>query len=103
MKIIASLSQAKSGPGLTYWHVSDKETVALTSGMMPYRSQVNLAKYPPEMAKIFQRDIFWFFLKDEDFMSRTISDGSVDLDKFPAVEYNNWPRNLKVQKLLWCI
>ena len=36
------------------------------------------------MAKILHRDIFWFFLKDEDFVSRTISDGSVDLDKFPA-------------------
>ena len=46
--------------------------------------QVNLAKYPPETAKIFHRDIFWFFLKDEDFVSRTISDGSIDLDKFPA-------------------
>ena len=46
--------------------------------------QVNLAKYPPEMAKILHRDIFWFFLKDEDFVSRTISDGSIDLEKFPA-------------------
>ena len=27
--------------------------------------QVNLAKYPPETAKILHRDIFWFFLKDE--------------------------------------
>ena len=48
------------------------------------QAQVNLAKYPPETAKILHRDIFWFFLKDEDFMSRTISDGSVNLDKFPA-------------------
>ena len=48
------------------------------------QAQVNLAKYPPETAKILHRDIFWFFLKDEDFVSRTISDGSVDLDKFPA-------------------
>ena len=48
------------------------------------QAQVNLAKYPPETAKILYRDIFWFFLKDEDFVSRTISDGSVYLDKFPA-------------------
>ena len=48
------------------------------------QAQVNLAKYPLETAKILHRDIFWFFLKDEDFVSRTISDGSVDLDKFPA-------------------
>ena len=48
------------------------------------QAQVNLAKYPPEMAKILNRDIFWFFLRDEEFVSRTISDGSVDLEKFPA-------------------
>ena len=48
------------------------------------QTQVNLAKYPPETAKILHRDIFWFLLKDEDFVSRTISDGSIDLDKFPA-------------------
>ena len=29
-------------------------------------------------------DIFWFFLKDEDFVSRTINEGSVDLEKIPA-------------------
>ena len=47
--------------------------------------QVNLAKYPLETAKILHRDNFFaFFLKDEDFMSRTISDGSIDLDKYPA-------------------
>ena len=48
------------------------------------QAQVNLSKYPPETAIILHRDIFWFFLKDEGFVSRTISDGSVDLDKFPA-------------------
>ena len=47
------------------------------------QAQVNLARYPPETAKILHRDI-WFFLKDEDFVSRTISDGSIDLDKFPV-------------------
>ena len=48
------------------------------------QAQMNLAKYPPETVKILNRDIFWFFLKDEDFVSWTISDGSVNLDKFPA-------------------
>ena len=46
--------------------------------------QINLAKYPPETAKIFHRDIFWFFLHEEEFVSKTINEGSVDLDKFPA-------------------
>ena len=48
------------------------------------QAQVNLAKYPPETAKILHRDIFCFFLRDEEFISRTLSDGSVDLEKFPA-------------------
>ena len=44
--------------------------------------QVNLALYPPKTAKILHRDIFWFFLHDEDFVSRTITEGSIDLEKF---------------------
>ena len=45
---------------------------------------VNLAKYPPESAKILHRDIFWFFMKDEDFVTKTINEGNVDIQKFPA-------------------
>ena len=45
------------------------------------QAQINLAKYPQETARILQRDIFWFFLKDEEFASRTINDSSIDLDK----------------------
>ena len=46
--------------------------------------QVNLARYLPETAKILHLDIFWFFLCDEDFVLRTIMEGSIDLDKFPT-------------------
>ena len=46
------------------------------------QAQVNLAKYPPETAKILHHDIFWFFLHDEEFVSKTINDGNVDLEKF---------------------
>ena len=48
------------------------------------QAQINLTKYPPETAKILHQNIFWFFLQDEDFVSITITEGSVDLDKFPA-------------------
>ena len=34
--------------------------------------------------KILHQDIFWFFLCDEDFVSKNITEESVDLDKFPA-------------------
>ena len=62
------------------------------------QAQVNLAKYPPETAKILHRDIFWFFLKDEEFVSRTISDGSVDLDKFPASRVHQLAKKYKSSK-----
>ena len=48
------------------------------------QAQINLANYPPETARILHRDIIWFFLKDEEFVSKTINEGSVDLDKFPT-------------------
>ena len=33
------------------------------------QSQVNIAKYSQEMAKILHRDFFWFFMRDEEFLS----------------------------------
>ena len=62
------------------------------------QAQVNLARYPLEMAKILHRDIFWFFLKDEDFVSRTISDGSVNLDKFPVSRVHQLAKKYKSSK-----
>ena len=46
------------------------------------QAQVNLAKYPPETAKILHHDIFWFFLCHEEFVSKTINDINMDLEKF---------------------
>ena len=66
------------------------------------QAQVNLAKYPPETAKILQRDIFWFFLRDEDFVSKTISDGSVDLEKFPASKVRQLAKKLESSKATAC-
>ena len=48
------------------------------------QAQINLAKYSPETAKILHRDIFCFFLKDEEIVSKTVNEWSVDLDRFPA-------------------
>ena len=62
------------------------------------QAQVNLARYPPETAKILHRDIFWFFLWDEDFVSRIISDGSVNLDKFPASRVHQLAKKLESSK-----
>ena len=34
--------------------------------------QIALAKYPPETAKILHRDIFWFFLKVAELISKKL-------------------------------
>ena len=48
------------------------------------QKQINLCKYPPETASILQRDIFWFYLKDEEFVSKTLNEGCADLEQYPA-------------------
>ena len=62
------------------------------------QNQINLARYPQETARILQRDIFCFFLKDEDFVSCTINDSNIDLDKFPASKVRQLAKKLESSK-----
>ena len=62
------------------------------------QAQVNLAKYPPETAKILHRDIFWFFMKDEDFVTKTINKGNVDIQKFPASKVRQLAKKMESSK-----
>ena len=62
------------------------------------QDQINLAKYLPETAKILHRDIFWFYLQDEEFVSKTINEGSVDLDKFPASKVHKLAKKYESSK-----
>ena len=62
------------------------------------QAQVNLAKYPPEKAKILHRDIFWFFMKDEDFLTKTINEGNVDIQKFPASKVRQLAKKMESSK-----
>ena len=64
--------------------------------------KVNLAKYAPETAKILHRDIFWFFLHNEDFVSRTTTEGCVDLDKFPTSRVCQLVKKFKSSKATAC-
>ena len=73
-------------------------TSQLMNGTMHYRPHVALAKYPPETAKMLHRDIFWFFLKDEDFVSKTINDSNIDLYKFPASKVRQLSKKVKSSK-----
>ena len=62
------------------------------------QNQINLARYPQEAARILQRDIFCFFLKDQDFVSHTINDSNIDLDKFPASKLRQLAKKLESSK-----
>ena len=64
------------------------------------QTQVALAKHPPETAKILHRDIFWFFLKDEEFASKTINDSSIDLDKFPTSKIRQLAKKMERSKVI---
>ena len=52
--------------------------------------------------KILHQDIFWFFLRDEDFVSRTITEGSFDLDKFPASRVRQLVKKLESSEATAC-
>ena len=62
------------------------------------QTQVALAKYPPETAKILHMDIFWFFLEDEEFVSKTINDSKIDLDKFPTSKVRQHAKKMESSK-----
>ena len=43
-------------------------------------------------------DIFWFFQKGEEFVSKTINEGSVDLDNFPASKVHQLAKKMESSK-----
>ena len=66
------------------------------------QAQVNLANYPPETAKILHRNIFCFFLLDEEFVSKTINGGNVDLNTFPASKVKQLAKRMESSKATAC-
>ena len=62
------------------------------------QTQINLCQYPPETANILQRDIFWFFLKDEEFVSKTLNEGCADLQQYPASKVRQLAKKLESSK-----
>ena len=59
---------------------------------------MSLAKYPPDTASILHYDTFWFFLKDEEFFSKTINDSNIDLEKFPASKVRQLAKKMESSK-----
>ena len=63
------------------------------------QAQVSLAKYPQETENILHCDTFWFFLKDEEFVSKTINDSNIDLEKFPASKVKQLAKKMEASKV----
>ena len=55
---------------------------------------------PTETAKILYRDIFRFFLKDEEFVSKTINDSNIDMDKFPVSNFRKLAKMMESSKVI---
>ena len=59
------------------------------------QTQIGLCNYPPETAQMLQRDIFWFFLSNESFISKTLDEGHVSLKNFPASKVRQMAKKLE--------
>ena len=57
-------------------------------------------QYPKEMTSIFTRNIFCFFMRDTEFITKTIQEGNTDLAQYPAFKCDRWPRSLNPAKPL---
>ena len=64
--------------------------------------KVNHAKYLPKTGKILHPDIFWFFLHDKDFVSRTITEGGIDFNKFPTSRVRQVVKKFESSKATAC-
>ena len=62
------------------------------------QTQINLCNYPSEAANILQRDIFWFYLRDEEFVSKTLNEGCADLQQYPASKVHQLAKKLESSK-----
>ena len=55
--------------------------------------------YPQETERILHRDIFcFFFLRDKEFVSKTINDSNIDLNKFPASKVGQLAKKMESSK-----
>ena len=62
------------------------------------QTQINLCNYPSETASILQPDIFWFYLRNEEFVSKTLNEGCADLQQYPASKVRQLAKKLESSK-----
>ena len=59
---------------------------------------IPLCKYPKETAAILTRDIFWFFMTDNEFIAKTINEGNMDHAQYPAAKVQQMAKKLESRK-----
>ena len=77
---------------------SDKETGQLMSGIMQPRYKLHWPSTPLKQLIFRHKDIFWFFLKDEEFFSKTINNSNIDLDTYPASKVRQFAKKMESSK-----
>ena len=65
---------------------------------MQYKPRLLWLSTFSETDKILHWDIFWFFLKDEEFVSKTINDMNIDLNKFTASKVRQLAKKMESSK-----
>ena len=65
---------------------------------MQYRHTFHYVRYPPETAAILTRDIFWFFMSNNEFIAKTINEDSTDLAQYPAAKVRQMVKKLESSK-----
>ena len=68
------------------------------NGTMLYKHKLIWPNTHKKLQKFYKETFFWFFLKDEEFVSRTINDSNLDLDKFPASKVRQLAKKLESSK-----
>ena len=61
-------------------------------------AHIPLCEYPKETAAILTRDIFWFFMTDNEFIAKTINEDNTDLEQYPAAKVRQMAKKLESSK-----
>ena len=83
---------------MTFSQTLDKATRALMNGIMWCKLKSTWPNTAMKQPKSCTETSSNFFLHDEEFVSRTISDGNVDLDQFPACKVQQLAKIMESSK-----
>ena len=57
-----------------------------------------LCEYPKETAAILTRDIFWFFMTNNEFIAKTFNEGNTNFEQYPATKVQQMAKKLESSK-----